>query len=133
MSRKSKGSIIPNGVAIWSHEMAVAQILANAGHTVEFIPVNNAETNSNNPDILMDNKIWEIKSPKTDKLSGIERNLKRASHQSAHIILHSGRIKRLHNDSIQSFLIKKFRQQKNIESLLYIDRHHKIIDISRLV
>jgi hypothetical protein len=66
---------------VWPHELSTAKALASAGYTVEFRVNENIEF-VKSPDILIDNEIWEIKSPKSSKLVAVERNLKKAYHQS---------------------------------------------------
>jgi len=80
----------------------------------------------------MDGELWEMKAPKTDKLSAIERNLKRATRQSSNIIIDSHRLRKIHDQTVQHFLIKKFRQQRTISKLVFINRKREVIDISQL-
>jgi hypothetical protein len=124
--------IIPADLNVWDHELKSAQALAAAGYTVEFLPASN-EHQAKSPDILMDGLRWEIKSPKTDKLSAVERNLKRASKQSASIIIDTRRMKKIHDATIQKFLIQKLKQQKSIKQLLMVNRKHQVIDIHDLI
>lgn len=63
---------------------------------------------SNTADAVIDGVLYEIKSPKTDKLSAVERNLKRATKQSSNIIIDSRRMSKLHDATIR----KKFLSQK---------------------
>ena len=53
--------LIPGGVRPWPHELRVANVLALAGHAVEFLP----KTNMKTADILLDDVAYEIKSPKS--------------------------------------------------------------------
>ena len=117
---------------VWKHEIMTAHALAKAGYSVEFLPaMNNNDTKS--PDILMDGMKWEIKAPKTDKMSAIERNLKRATKQSGNIIIDSQRLHRLQDRAVQRFLVQKFKQQKTIKRLLFVNRRRETIDISTIV
>lgn len=54
--------IIPAGTHPWPHELRVADILALAGHTVEFLSTGTQKT----ADILLDGIKYEIKSPFTN-------------------------------------------------------------------
>lgn len=133
MNRKTKGSVtIPAGVEVWEHELRTAQVLANYGHTVCFIAKDNSHK-VKSADILVNGVLYEIKSPTTNKLSAVERNLKRAYHQSTNIVFDSRRMKRLPDKSIQKELIKQFRLTKNIKNVLFVNRKHEVIDISGLV
>jgi DNA-binding sugar fermentation-stimulating protein len=81
----------------------------------------------------MSGKKWELKSPKTDKLTAIERNLKRASKQSANIVIDTGRLKKIHDATVQNLLIHKLKQQRTIKRLILVDRKRRVIDINRLI
>lgn len=131
--KKREGSvIIPAGLDVWKHELKTAQAFARDGYTVQFL-VRDQTYRMKSADVLIDNVIYEIKAPKADKLSAIERNLKRATRQSANIIIDSRRMSKIHDLTIQNFLKQKLKQQKSIKKLLLVNRKHKIIDISTLV
>lgn len=129
----AKGEIrIPAGLTIWQHELATAEALAKAGYVVEFLPTD-GRRDAKSPDIVMKEEKWELKSPKTDKLSAVERNLKRATKQSGNIIIDSRRMSKLQDRTVQKFLISKCKQQKTIKNLLFVNRQRQVIDISTLV
>ena len=121
--------IIPGGRKPWPHELRVANILAMAGHNIEFLP----ESNINTADFLLDGIAYELKSPFTNKSDKLERNIKRALKQSKNVILDSSRIKGLRDDKLRCFLIKKAQEQKQINNLIFITRHGQIIDITSLI
>ena len=131
--KRYKGSvIIPAGLDIWDHELKTAQVFAKYGHTVEFLPQNQGQR-MKTADVRINGVIYEIKSPKTDKLSAIERNLKKASKQSSNIIIDSRRMHKIHDSTIQKFLVQKLKQQKSIKKLYLVNRKHEIIDINSLI
>ncbi len=70
---KKSQIIIPAGTHPWSHELRVANILALAGHTVEFLPTGAQKT----ADILLDEVEYEIKSPKTNNTNSLEHLLEK--------------------------------------------------------
>ena len=121
--------IIPAGRRPWPHELRVADILAMAGHVVEFIP----ESNTKTADIYLDGVEYEIKSPFTNKTDKIERNIKRGLKQSKNIIFDSSRIVQLRDDNLRRFLVNKARTQKQIGKLILITKHGQIIDIKSLI
>lgn len=133
MSRKPLGEIrIPATVdTLWKHEISTAHALAKAGYSVEFLPTKNT-SNTKSPDVLMDGLKWEIKAPKTDKITAIERNLKRANKQSVYIIIDSERLHSLQDRTVERFLVRKFKQQKTIKRLIFVNRKRQVIDISTL-
>ena len=124
--------IIWPDAAVWAHELSTAKALANAGHTVDFRANKNIEF-IKSPDILIDDDIWEMKSPKSTKLVAVERNLKKAYHQSKNIVFDSQRMGRLPDNSIQRELIKQFQLTRSIKKLLFVNRKRETIDISTLV
>ena len=115
--------IIPGGRKPWPHELRVANILAMAGHNIEFLP----ESNINTADFLLDGIAYELKSPFTNKSDKLERNIKRALKQSKNVILDSSRIKGLRDDKLRCFLIKKTQEQKQIGNLILITRHGGLV------
>ena len=121
--------IIPGGRKPWPHELRVANILAMAGHNIEFLP----ESNINTADFLLNGIAYELKSPFTNRPDKLERNIKRALKQSKNIIFDSSRIKGLRDDKLRSFLIKKAQEQKQIGNLIFITKHGQIIDITSLI
>lgn len=132
-TKNNNGGIrIPANTNVWKHELHTARALAMAGYVVEFLLAKNIK-NVKSPDIFMNGHKWEIKSPKTDRLSVVERNLKRATRQSHNVIIDSHRLRKLHDVTIQRFLVQKYKEQKTIKRLLFINRKRKIVDISMLV
>lgn len=129
--KKTSRIIIARGASVWSHELSTANALLNAGYDVEFLRAKDGNR-SKSPDILMDGSKWEIKSPTASKLSAVERNLKKAYHQSTNIIFDSHRMSRLPDRSVQKELIKQFVLTKKIKRLLFVNRKRKVIDISKL-
>lgn len=109
---KNKGEIrIPAGINVWKHELITANALAGVGYVVEFLPTKDVKA-AKSPDILMDGEKRELKAPKTDKLSAIERNLKRATKQSDNIVIDSHRLRKIHDSTAQKFLCKNSSNRK---------------------
>lgn len=131
MKIKKSQIIIPAGLTPWPHELRVANILATAGHTVEFLPTRTQKT----ADILLDGIEYEIKSPFTDKANTLEHMLKRALRQSPNINIDSSRTngKKIRDDQIRQFLVSKARRHKQIKRILFITRKGQIIDIKALI
>jgi len=126
-----KGSYsVPAGRILWPHERKTAEALATAGYKVEFIDETGDEEV---PDVIILGKKFEIKSPFTDKTKQIEKNLQRASKKVPYVIIDSCRIKKLPDTKVQKFLAERFKAQKTIKELWYINRKREIVDISTLV
>jgi hypothetical protein len=127
------GKIIePSRCNIRDHERRTAKAIANTGLIVEFIPESSNDF-TKSPDVLIRNVRWEMKSPKTDKMTQIEKNLKKANRQSPNIIIDSQRIKSIPDKKIQDFLVDKLKQQKSIKRLLFVNRRREVIDINKHV
>lgn len=121
---------IPAGTQPWPHELRVANILASAGHDIEFLAVSAHKT----ADILLDGIEFEIKSPRTDKINSLEHLVKRALRQSPNIIIDSSRTNglKLNDAKIRTFLVNYARRHGQIRRLLFLTRKGKIIDITAL-
>ncbi|HEX9153901.1 MAG TPA: hypothetical protein VF809_03715 [Candidatus Saccharimonadales bacterium] len=132
MSHKPGKVIIPASVSPWDHELKTAHALARHGFTVEFVAANNNHK-AKTADVVMDGVLYEIKSPKTDRLSAVERNLKRATKQFGNIVIDSRRMSKLRDATIQKFLVQKLKQQKTIKKILFVNRKHEVIDISDIL
>jgi hypothetical protein len=128
----AKGKItIPAKTNVWEHEMKTAKALADAGFEVRFIPKDNGQ-GVKSADIVIDEIKYEMKAPKSSKLAAVERNLKRAYHQSNSIVFDSRRMKRLTDKSIKKELLKQFRLTKKVKRLLFVDRRGRVVDIGSL-
>ena len=112
----------------WPHEMHTARILAQNGHTVTFLK----EMEGISPDIILDGIIFEIKAPKTAKISTLEQAIRKALKQSPNIIIDSVRMKIQDNVALK-FLVKKCCEQKQIKRMIFINKKEKIIDVFNLI
>ena len=83
MQNKTGKINIPYGSLPSPKELVVASLLAQSGRNVTFIPVGPIHT----PDIIYDNRRWEIKSPEGGSKYTVENNIRRALLQSENIIL----------------------------------------------
>lgn len=127
---KQRGRIvIPAGRRPWPHELRIADILASAGHNIEFLP----ESNIHTADVLLDDVPYEMKSPFTNKPDKLERNIKRGLKQAKNIIFDSSRIKNMRDDNLRRFLMRKAKEQKQIGELIFITKRGQIIDIKSLI
>lgn len=126
------GVFKPADRRVWPHEDRTAEILARAGHYIEFLP----EGGSSSPDILMDGVIYEMKSPRSLKANSMEQLIKDALYKKhcPNIIFDSHRVKGAYADGkIRSFLIGQVKARKAIKNMLFITKRGKIIDIFTLV
>ena len=120
--------VTPADANPWPHEKRVAKILALAGYYVEFIP----ETSVKTPDIYLGRTVYEIKSPISDKVDAIERNITRALKKCPNIVFDSSRMK-ARDDQAMRELIKRRRVGKGLKKLLFINKRGMIVDIDVLI
>lgn len=132
MLRRSKdkkvGIFIPMGRKPWPHEMHAAEVLATAGHYVEFL----SEGHIHSADILLDGVEYEIKSPESSRAITIERAIKKALRQSNNLIIDMSRMKGVKENRVQAILVAQARSRKQIKKMLFITRQGKVIDILEL-
>ena len=120
--------MIPSDASPWPHEKRVARILVLAGHYVEFIP----ETTIKTPDIYLERTVYEIKSPTSNKLDAVERNLTRALEKCPNVIFDSSRMK-VRDNQIRKELVKRRKAGKGLKKLIFITKQDEIVDIEELV
>ena len=124
------GVTIALGAHVWPHELVTAQALARAGYDVLFDAAS-AVAGVKSADIKIDNEEWEIKSPISNKLSSVERNLKRASRQAPRVIFDSIRMGKLPDTSIHRELVKQLRATRAVKRILFVNRQRGVIDLRR--
>ena len=129
MNKDQIGVFIPAGRKPWPHELHAAEVLALAGHRVEFLV---ERSGISNPDILLDGIEYEIKSPEGFNANTFEHTLKDALKQAPNIIITTSRIKKVRDLKVRNFLINQVRNNKHIKHLIMITKRGQIIDISAL-
>ena len=120
--------IIEPGLNVWPHELKTAEALAAAGYTVEFIRKSDSP-HVRTADVVMNGERWEFKSPTSDKIVMIQKNIRRALHQSAFVVFDSRRMKRLPNAAIEREVRLRSAELKSLKKLIYISRHGEIVII----
>lgn len=127
-NQKGKIIIAPD-LNVWPHEYETAKALAMAGMTVEFIR-RSEEQRTTSADVLIDGIEWEIKAPRSDKASAVDKNIRKALHQSKCIIFDSRRMKRVPDSAIEKELRKSASVLHSMRHLLFVNRHGEVIDIA---
>ena len=128
---QKRGVFKPAGRRVWPHEDRVADILAAAGHYVEFLP----EGKFHSADILLDGVEYEMKSPRSFKTNSMEQLIKDALYkkQCPNIVFDSLRLKGIRDYKVREFLVSQAKTRKAIKSMLFVTKRGKIIDIFTLV
>ena len=124
--------IIPSSTNIWPHELKTAKALIRYGHIVEF-KVKNEEYKVHSADAFIDGEIWEFKSPNGNKLSLVEKNLRRAKNQSCNIVFDSLRVKDIPDFAIEREILSKAPKITAIDRIIFINRHRECIDIYKKI
>lgn len=120
--------VIAPDLNVWPHEYETAKALAMAGMTVEFIR-RSEEYRTTSADVIIDGEYWEIKAPKSNKASAVDKNIRKALHQSKFVIFDSIRMKQVPDSVIKRELQKSARILHSMRHLLFVDRHRSVIDI----
>ena len=120
--------IIPNHCKPWPHELKMAQYLVRAGFSVEFL-IKSEVRYQKTADCLIDSEPWEFKSPRSDNLQCIHRNLTRGKNQSVNICFSSIRMKHVPDDAIIRELRTQVLKVSGISRLKFISRNGSIVDI----
>jgi hypothetical protein len=111
------------------HEVKAAWILAQHFDTiVEFlIPVDAYKTKTH--DIVMDGRIWEIKSPKGNAKTTVGNQFKRSSKQRAGYIVFDAQRTRLKDEKIKTEIRREMRQRKSVKRVLFISKDESVVEI----
>lgn len=75
------------------------------------------EDRTTSADVAVNGLVWEMKAPKADNARAIDRNLRRALHQSPNIIFDSHRMKKLPDAVIERELRKYAQEMRSIKHL----------------
>jgi hypothetical protein len=122
--------IIPHGVIPEMPEMEVANLFTGLGKDIEFIKPHFIK-GLRNPDIKMDGRIWEIKSPHGRNKGTIENLYKTVEKQSENIIFdlrHIGLDEKIAISKIK----REFSMRRNkVKRIKIITKNAEVLDISR--
>ena len=88
---------------------------------IEFVPKNEGKRETS-PDILMDEKLWEIKSPKFSNLKVVQKRIREALHQSENVVFDSRRMKKVPDNAIRREVEKWSHELRSLQSLIYVSK-----------
>lgn len=119
---------IASDTNVQPHELNTAQAIATSGFDVEFVrrTWGNRVTSA---DAVINGVVWEMKSPQASDRKALERNLRKASHQSPNVIIDSQRLKGASDAEIEKRLRSICPHIRAIRRLWFINRRRSIIDI----
>lgn len=127
--KNKKGILKRNNTFFYGHEEEGVDFLLSLGFDIELIQPSNTQGNKN-PDIWMNGKIWEIKTPISDNLNTIERKITKGGKQSENLIIDLRFIKANEDKSIK-VLTNRFRQSRRVKNLLIISKKRGLEVISK--
>ena len=121
-----QGSFHNNGVRLEPHEERTAKFLVLYGFSIEVIrPMNMPKMN--NPDILMDGTIWEMKAPMRYNENTLKVRMKKASKQAKRIIFDFRNMKKDYKEA-QSFVVKLFTGNREMRRMIILTKDKKVLD-----
>ena len=109
------------------HEYETAKYFAARGMDIVFIKPSDVK-GTNNPDFIMDGKIWEIKSPTGSSIRTYEDSFKKALKQSENIIFDLRRLEKPNEIKC----IKRLKYMKDVpklKRLLIITKDGRLLTI----
>lgn len=115
-----------NGVRLEPHEENTAKFLVLYGFNIEAIrPMNTPKLN--NPDILMNGTIWEMKAPIKYNENTLKIRMKKASKQAKRIVFDFRNMKRDYEEA-QAFVIKLFIGNREMRRMIIVTKDKKVLD-----
>ena len=124
-----KGKFIQNGVHLQEHEWNTIELLLNFGYNIELVKPSDIK-DMHQPDIIINNIYWEIKSPQGKAKNTIRHNIKRAEKQSNNVIIDLQRCGFTDEQAIRE--IKRiFSISKRVKRLMIITKKKEILDFSK--
>ena len=127
MTKRAGNITIAGDANVWPHEMETARALARDGRNVEFI--DRGGRGDGCADVRMDGLIWEMKAPRSDKMAMVQKNIRRALHQSPNIVFDVRRMKRLPDAAVEREVRKWANEVRTCKHALYVNRHGNVIVI----
>ena len=82
------------------------------------------------PDLLINGRIWELKSPTGNSKNTISNNFKTARKQSLNIIIDLRRCKLHEQNAIAKITYSIAKRRRKMGDILVITKHRKILDFS---
>ena len=128
MPKKQGQIIIQAGANVWPHELKTAEVLAEHGYSVEFVRRSEAHR-AKSADALINGELWEMKAPRSDKASAIDKNVRKALHQAKCVVFDSRRMKKVPDTIVERELRKSADILRSMRHLLFVNRKGQVIDI----
>jgi hypothetical protein len=122
--------IIPYGVIPEKHELETANFFTELGKDVEFLAPSYTK-GVYSPDVLIDGRIWEIKSPCGNSKRTIEGIYRHAEKQSPNIIFDLRRIKMSEPIAVAKIKREFSLRNNKVKCVFVITKDKKLLDLKR--
>ncbi|WP_454859500.1 CdiA C-terminal domain-containing protein [Promicromonospora soli] len=110
------GVAVPPGLIVSPHELATAQRLAVVGFDVWFNALSH-EPGVKNPDVTIDDQIWEMKSPQGAGKNTVAHQFARAAEQSDRLVIDGARSALPDNDVLDQIRRRLAGSKKFTEAM----------------
>ena len=127
LSAKRAGQTKYNNIKLEEHEINTLMLLNEFGYDIEVLrPMNTP--NLNNPDIVMQGSIWEIKAPRSYNQKTLKERIRKASRQANKVIFDLRMIGQNRLEA-RDYLIQLFEGNSHMKRMIIIIDEEKILDI----
>lgn len=127
-AKPKKGKLKRNNVRLEPHEERTVDFLREQGYDIELIPPSNSPK-SKTPDLMMQGLAWEMKCPQGKSKATLENLVKKATKQSANIIIDLRNTKMDQGLAVKE-LMRRFNQITSIRRMIIV-QGPTIIDIKK--
>jgi hypothetical protein len=115
------GVVVPCGLLVSPHELATAQRLAVVGFNVRFNTLSH-EPGVKNPDVTIDDQIWELKSPQGAGKNTVARQFTRAAAQSDRLVIDTAR-STLDDGAVLQEMRRRLVGSKNFTEVMHVAKN----------
>lgn len=124
-----EGHLEQNKVHLEKNEYKTVKFLLDQGYDISLIPPSQIK-GMTTPDIMINNRPWEIKVPLSNGKYTIKNALQKASHQSENVIIDLRWCKMDDNKAVKEILHHYYRS-KRIRKLIVITKNEEMLDFSK--
>lgn len=121
------GRVNRNGVKTEPGEDSTILYLTQFGFDIDLIMPTSIK-NMNNPDIMIMNSVWEIKTPSSYSKATIKKRFRKAANQAGRIIFDLRNVKK-NSDAVEKQIIDLFSEDGTVRRMIIIEKTGKVIDI----
>lgn len=125
----AKGKLTQNKVHLKAHEYMTVKLLLENGFDVELIPPSEIK-GLRMPDIVLNGKAWEMKSPESAGKYTLKNAIQSASHQSQNIIIDLRRYPSNEQSAIRE-IERHFNLSRRLKCMMIICKDDVILDYTK--